>query len=711
MDEIKKIMEYVKRYKNFYSDKKYMNRFLEENPDVKEYANRLLNDEPWFETIANVIIMVSKGFSGKVVCKTCGKELSVQACKRGNRFYCSGGCKSKDLSRMQFDEQNRIRRESVYAVDLNSTVSDDLIEFFKVNGNRPTNEVMKKIMDFCQKDSKGAGLYNLINKNKDVDIYLTTLVHIHPWMKDKKRAYWFVKNGLYNGKTCKSCGKLLTYRQIKDDHEYCSRKCANTASEVKDKKDKTCIERYGFINPVQSEQVIKKRKATMIKRYGVENPSKVDEFKEKRKKTNLEKFGAEYYLASTDSKEKRVKTSIEKYGEDHPMKCEMVKKNLRASIKSKYGVDNVMELDDVRCKALSNGKYALYDMIVKRFSKYVIPLFTADEYVRVQNVKCMWKCVKCGTEFEDHRHGTNSGYRRGNSFPLCPVCYPPVSGFSNEEHDVLNFIKRIYNGQIIENTRKVIPPLELDMWIPEKNIAIEYDGSYWHSDVKGKGKLYHLNKTETCEKLGIHLIHIFEDEWNNKKEIVQDRIKSIFGLYQSRIFARKCIIRQISASDEKNFLEQNHLQGYAVSSIGYGLFHEGSMVAVMTFCKPRFNNHYDWELLRFSCAIGVRVVGGASKLLSYFRARNTGSIITYADRRYSNGNLYETLGFTRIGVTDPNYCYMKNRKRLSRYECQKHKLSHVLGDGFDPNLSENENMQINGWNRVYDCGNFVYAIH
>ena len=130
----------------------------------------------------------------------------------------------------------------------------------------------------------------------------------------------------------------------------------------------------------------------------------------------------------------------------------------------------------------------------------------------------------------------------------------------------------------------------------------------------------------------------------------------------------------------------------------------------MTFGKPRFNKNHDWELIRFASKLGIHVVGGASKLLAHFRKSHSGSVVSYADRRYSDGNLYEKLGFKKAGVSKPNYWYVKKNSRLSRYACQKHKLQAVLGDGFDPNLSEEENMYMNGWTRYHDCGNLVYVL-
>jgi len=201
-----------------------------------------------------------------------------------------------------------------------------------------------------------------------------------------------------------------------------------------------------------------------------------------------------------------------------------------------------------------------------------------------------------------------------------------------------------------------------------------------------------------------------DDEWSHRRKIVEDRIKSALGLYDRRIYARKCLVKELSANESNAFLNENHLQGADNAGIRYGLYHAGELVAVMTFGKPRFNRKYNWELIRFVSKLGTQVVGGASRLLAHFRKSHSGSIVSYADRRWSQGGLYEAIGFKKAGVSRPNYWYVKGNKRISRYECQKHKLPALLGVSFDPSKSESENMSLAGYDRMYDCGNLIYAM-
>lgn len=283
-----------------------------------------------------------------------------------------------------------------------------------------------------------------------------------------------------------------------------------------------------------------------------------------------------------------------------------------------------------------------------------------------------------------------------------------ITNVSVGEIEVLTYVSSIYNGKIIQSY-KGLKSHELDIYLPEKNIAIEFNGIYWHSD-KFKDSKYHLNKTLTAAKEGIRVIHIFETEWKYKKEIVKSRLKHILNLNKEKIFARKCTIGFIDRNTAKNFLENTHIQGWAGSSVNIGLFYRDNLVAVMTFCKSRFNKDYSWELLRYSS--NNSIVGGASKLLKYFRKHYSGSIISYSDIRWNTGTLYKTLGFELLRTSSPNYWYFENKANAelhSRLKFQKHKLSSILKT-FDASKTEADNMRDNGFRRIYDCGNYVFGL-
>lgn len=283
----------------------------------------------------------------------------------------------------------------------------------------------------------------------------------------------------------------------------------------------------------------------------------------------------------------------------------------------------------------------------------------------------------------------------------------PDAGISGKEKELVDYIKSLYSGQIIENSRSVISPLELDIYLPELKLAFEFNGIYWHNEQNVKST-YHINKTNMCNFRGIQLIHIFEHQWDNNTEVVKSLIRNKLRLNTNKIYARKCTIKEVSTKDSSKFLNDNHMQGSTNSKVNLGLYYNDELVSVMTFSKPRFNQNIEWELNRFCSKLDTNVVGAAGKLLKFFeRNIKPKSMISYANLQWSYGELYKTLGFELSHQSNPNYWWTKAQTCLSRYACQKHKLEKLLPK-FDATLSETENMKANGYSRLYDCGNLVF---
>jgi hypothetical protein len=308
------------------------------------------------------------------------------------------------------------------------------------------------------------------------------------------------------------------------------------------------------------------------------------------------------------------------------------------------------------------------------------------------------KCTVCGNLWEATPNNT-IGNLSG-----CPVCAKNKLR-SNSEEELTKFIQSVYPGWVELNDRSILGGKELDILLPDLGIAIEFNGTYWHREAL-VGRNYHLNKTIGVENFGYRLIHINEDEWIHKQHIVKSRLESLVGT-SVKIAARKCVIRQVSPDDASLFLVANHIQGTCVSKYRYGLYLDSRLVAIMTFGTPRFNSVYNYELLRYCSILGSTVIGGASKLLRAFTKSNIGTIISYADRRWSTGNLYMKLGFRFSHFTDPSYRYYKGLDSLSRHQCQKHLL---VQQGYDINSTEVEIMQHRGYHRVFDCGNSAWVL-
>ena len=291
----------------------------------------------------------------------------------------------------------------------------------------------------------------------------------------------------------------------------------------------------------------------------------------------------------------------------------------------------------------------------------------------------------------------------------CPKCtnYGP----SYREVELFKFITKYINN-LQQSYRGFKQIGEIDVYIPELKIGIEYNGLYWHSDIY-KDKNYHINKTNNAKNTDIKLIHIFEDEWLYKQDIVKSRLLNIIGKTPNKIYARKCTIKEVSSKDCSSFLDQNHIQGKLGAKVRLGLYYNDELVSVMTFGNLRKNlgqssKEGSYELLRFCNKLNTTVIGGASKLFKYFiNNYNPNTIISYADRRWSEGNLYYNLGFKLLGETKPNYFYTNKRflKRESRFKYRKDIL---IKQGFNPNKSEHEIMKERGYARIYDCGTLKF---
>jgi hypothetical protein len=290
---------------------------------------------------------------------------------------------------------------------------------------------------------------------------------------------------------------------------------------------------------------------------------------------------------------------------------------------------------------------------------------------------------------------------------LCKRCNPVFRGTSKAELELTEFIRTLAPDTL---SHQRINGLELDAVVPSRKLAFEYDGLYWHSERAGYPNMKHLLKTQTCLANDLQLIHVFEDEYMSKRGIVQSRISALLGV-SKKLYARKLTLDlSVPAAEARTFINRTHLQGYVNSTIRIGLRLDGALVSLMTFGKPRYNKKYDWELLRFSSELNYTVVGGASRLLKAFRKNCQGSLISYADRRWSIGNVYKALGFELIGESAPAYHYFKGDLRQNRQTFQKAKLKVLMPEIYDDRKTEAEMMFEAGWNRIWDCGNLVFAI-
>lgn len=434
--------------------------------------------------------------------------------------------------------------------------------------------------------------------------------------------------------------------------EYCSPKCASAATV--DKRKKTSIEKYGADNFAKTAKFLEKSKATFIEKYGVDNPAK----------------SAVIQL--------KIQKKFEEYAGGHPQRDPTVRQKAQKTALTKYGCHHTQRHVDPDKLALLDD----YNWLA--------------EYLKTNTVQQLADYVGMSR--------SNTSVRL-NALNL----YSEVS--SGFQAEVVSFLKTLLaESDITINTRRLIHPMEIDIYIPTKNIAIECNGTYWHSELNGRGKEYHLNKSKLLADKGIHLIHVWEHEWNTRQLLVQSRLRTKLG-HSKTIYARKCTIAEVSKQDKDSFLSLNHIQGTCISSVQLGLFYDGVLTSLMTFGKSRYDKNIEWELLRYCTLQNITVVGGASKLLKKFvQLYSPKTMVSYSAKEWNSGNLYNKLGFTLISSSPPAYYYTNDYVNFSnRVSFQKHKLRDILTK-FDPDKTEWENMKDNGYDRIWDCGTDKWLI-
>lgn len=406
-----------------------------------------------------------------------------------------------------------------------------------------------------------------------------------------------------------------------------------------------------------------------------------------------------------------------------PENMEKRSKTTKETLLNKYGVDCTMKIKDVQNKSQEtkirkreNGEYDINKLLnglhiaennrreklTKRFGEmgYEILEYNGKDILVKHPDGHIFEC--------DRKHCIS---RLNSNTELSTKLLPISSPRSTLELIIVKFLADL-NIESLTNNRSILHGDELDVVIQSANTAIEINGLYWHCEYYRDSK-YHYNKLVNCRNVGYNLLNFFEDEIIEKLDIVKSIILNKINQCKTRIYGRNCIIKDVSYYDSEIFLGRNHIQGNCMSKFRYGLYYNDELVSLMTFGNLRnvlgsSGDKNEFELIRFCNKLNTNVIGGASKLLKHFiKNINPYKIISYANLRYSNGNLYEKLGFTFMGETKPNYFYVIKKKREHRYKYRKDLL---IKEGFDSNKTEHEIMLERKIPRIYDCGCLKYEM-
>lgn len=475
---------------------------------------------------------------------------------------------------------------------------------------------------------------------------------------------------------CDYCGKKEHIKYIEYTRKMKSfiKKYACTNCKGKKTKESNLL-KYGVTSVAKLEESKQKVINTNLLKYGVENHAQSEEVKNKIKITNIDKWGVDCVLKSNIIREKIKKTNLIKYGFDNPSKNEKIKELKKETCLLNWGVDIPIRNKSIRDRINNTNlkKYGeKYLSTSELFRKNNFKIAQNEFYISYKGDGISIFNCDCG---KDHIFEISKDVyckRTKYNIKLCTICNPVGDQKSQKEKDLHEFIESIYNFEIIKGYRDIF---EIDIYLPDLKIGFEFNGLYWHSSLY-REKNYHLNKTNFFKERGIRIIHIWEDDWDYKCDIIKSQITNILKLNTNKIYARNCEIKEVSdISLIKDFLNENHIQGYTSSKIKIGLFHQEKLVSLMTFDKfegRKKMKKSDWNLNRFCNQKYTNIIGSASKLFKYFiKSYNPSRIVSYADKCWSDGGLYYKLNFNLINEINPDYKYIVDGKRIHKSRFRK----------------------------------------
>jgi len=471
---------------------------------------------------------------------------------------------------------------------------------------------------------------------------------------------------------CCVCGETFI-RKPPYTSKTCSLKCGQQLGNLSRKK--TMQLKYGVDNPNQLQEVKARIRATCIERYGVDNPSKSVLIQSKIKQHFQDTYGVDNPMQVSEIHSKQQDSVESHYGVRVPLQCDTIHEKAKQTNLERYGYENVLAVPEIRSKIVSNRL---------RETGYSNPSQNPIVKQKITQV-CLDK------------YGVPYNCMRDE----CRNASSVISNINKRFGDVLeaNNIEFEFEFHIDKCSYD----------LKSGDILIEIDPTYTHNsfgnhwDSDGLDPNYHLTKTKLALDNGYRCIHVFD--WDNWDDILNMLIP------KTSIYARNCEIRQVSKSDANKFTAQFHIQGSCKGQeICYGLYYDNQLMQLMTFGKPRYNNKYNFELLRLCTRSRYRIIGGASKLFKHFRSDHLNdSVISYCDLAKFRGDVYEAIGMQLTYIAEPNKIWSKDDKKITQNLLNQRGYDQLFGANYGKGTSNEQLMLDNGWLPVYDCGQAVYV--
>lgn len=476
-----------------------------------------------------------------------------------------------------------------------------------------------------------------------------------------------------------------------------------------------------FIKTCSNECKLVLRTVTYKKNFmianGVSNPSLLPEVNEKRKNTVLERYGVDNVAKSRSVQKKKTDTLIKTTGYKSTFENPETQKKIQNTFDVKFN-GNPMYSDDVKQKAIetkkkngtmcSNSTFSKSAHTKGTITKKLDRIKAHPERAKLDDRSWLADMVHRGYSLEHIGEITNTSAQTVLNRINDAGIVIPDKHTSSPELEIKEFLAS--HGIYVEKNKNKISPYEIDLFSDKHQIGIEFDGLRWHSTLMNKDISHLKKKQDKCDDVGVRLIQIYEDEWREKKPIIKSKLLSTFGVSdRERIYARHTKFVELSGEQTVEIYKNHHIQGRVYASHHYGLIDKNdTLVACMSFSKPR-NDKTDgvYELVRFATAVDV--VGGFSKLLkNAIGVLKPLTIISFADRRFSDGNLYKVNGFVHTDTTKVSYFYVIGKKRAVKGRYSRRRIEERYNRGelkfFDPQLSERQNMELNGIYQIPNSG-------
>lgn len=490
---------------------------------------------------------------------------------------------------------------------------------------------------------------------------------------------------------CDYCSKEITRSKsaVVRSHKIIKKDSCGKKKCISLKRKESNKKKYGVENISQNKEIKEKQIKTLMKKYGVNVPCKSNEIKNKVAKTNLKKYGNICSLHGKKQKIKTKKTWSKKYKKSHPFSCPIIRDKINNTMKSKYGKHYTQTKD-----YLEKTK----NTCIKKYGKnHFSQSDVVKEKIKATNLK------KYGCEYPSQNDEVIEKIMTSSK--------DVKKIYGKTQQEIKKYIETIINTKL---ESKVIERKEIDIFDKNKNIAIEYCGLRWHNEdsPEPRDKNYHINKYKICESKGIKLITIFEDEWVNKKEKCKSYLKSIFGKFENRVFARKCNIKQIDKKISNKFYYDNHLFGKPNNTkVSFGIFFEKELIGCISL-GFHHRDHSKTTINRLCFKPDFQIIGGASRLVSacvnWCKNNNCNNLITWSDNRWSTGNMYKKIGFKLEEEIGPDYSYVDTKTKYKRVSKQSRKKSNT---NCPKNKTEKQFAKEEGFSKIWDCGKKRWVLY